>query len=430
MRADGGERLPLRTEYFPGWQVAALRNGAPYGDTALYFNGYAYHGHRHMDTLGISYFALHKEMASDRGYIWDDPRNAWTKGTMSHNIVTVDRQNQLTSGRHSLLEHFAAAPELELVQASAPSAYEQCSQYRRTVALVRLPGGNSYAADIFRVTGGSEHHYGLHSNGSGFDAHDLALTPTEGMLTIGSYQWGVSDLQEARPDELWRVTWTNDDVKLDAWSASPIDRLAIGDAPGWRTYRGDQLDAPPITQIMAERSGEDLDSLFATVIAPWQGTAAPIHSVREVRPDDSGAVAMVVEMDDRTDWIISALDDEPRSYGPVQMTGRFGFISLREDGSVRALYLHEGTSLTVGGAGIALEQPRISREVTSVDGRTMTLAEPLPEGFTLKGAYVRGAGTGWEIESATEDTITVRDYPLVALEEVTIPMSAWRGAAR
>ncbi|MFW6438349.1 MAG: hypothetical protein ACOCZ7_04970, partial [Armatimonadota bacterium] len=430
MSADGADRLPLRSEYFPGWQVAALRNGEPHGDTALYFNGYAYHGHRHMDTLGISYFALGKEMASDRGYIWDDPRNAWTKGTMSHNIVTVDRQNQRTKGRHSELELFATAPEIELVQATAPSAYEQCSQYRRTVALVRLPGGNSYAADIFRVTGGGEHHYGLHSNGDGFDAGDFALAAADGMLTIGSYKWGVSNLQVAQPDGPWHVTWANDGVNLDAWSASPIDRLVVGDAPGWRTYKGDQLNAPPITQILAERSGEDLASLFATVIAPWKDERSPIVSVREVRPDESGAVAMVVEMADRTDWIISALDDARRSYGPVQMAGRFGFVSLRGDGSVRALYLHEGTSLAVGDKGVELAEARITRAVASVEDRTITLAEALPEGLTLTGAYVRGGGTGWEIENAAGNTITVREYPVIEMDEVTIAMSAWRRAER
>ncbi len=428
MSADGDARLPLRTEYWPGWQVGVLRNHEPHGDTALYFNGYAYHGHRHMDTLGISFFALGKEMASDRGYIWDDPRNAWTKGTMSHNIVTVDRQNQVTKGRHSSLELFGTAPDIELIQAAAPSAYEQCSQYRRTVALVRLPNGGCYAADIFRVTGGGEHHYGLNSSGSGFDAGELTLSPEEGMMTIGSYKWGVSNLQVAQPRGSWHVTWTNEDVKLDAWSASPIDRLLIGDAPGWRTYKGSHLDAPPITQILAERSGDDVDSIFATVIAPWMGEASPIRSVREVRPDDSGAIAVAIEVGERTDWLISALDDEPREYGPITMAGRFGYVSLHDDGSVRAMYLHEGTSLAVDGEAIELARPRITRKVVSVDDRTMTLAEPLPEGLVLQDAWVRGADTGWQVESASGDTITVREYPLIDLDEVTIAMSAWREA--
>jgi hypothetical protein len=426
MSADSAAELPLRTEYWPGWQVAALRNGDPAGQTALFFNGYAYHGHRHMDTLGMEYFALGREMASDRGYIWDDPRNAWTKGTLSHNLVTVDLQSQVTTDRTSTLELFATAPELEVIQASS-NAYEQCSQYRRTMALVQLPGDNSYAVDIFRVTGGSQHHYGLNSNGSTFSAGDLALAAEEGMITIGSLKWGLTNLRTVRPEGPWHVTWTNEDVNLDCWSASPIDRLVVGDAPGWRTYKGTELHAPPITQILAERSGEGLDSLFATVIAPWQGEASPIAGIREVRPD-SGAVAVVVEMADRTDWIISALDDEPRSYGPITMSGRLGFVSFLPDGSVRAMYLHEGTSLTAGDEAIELDEARVTRGVASLDGTTMTLAEPLPEGMIGAGAYLRGAGTGWEIERAEGSTIEVREYPLIPLEDVTIAMSAWRGA--
>jgi len=334
---------------------------------------------------------------------------------------------QRTKGRHSTLELFATAPELELVQSSA-NAYEQCSQYRRTVALVQLPGGNSYAVDVFRVTGGGRHDYGLNSNGATFSAGDLALSPEDGLITIGSLKWGVSNLKIAEPTGPWHVTWTNEDVNLDAWSASPIDRLVIGDAPGWRTYKGTELNAPPITQILAERSGEDLDSLFATVMAPWQGEQSPIVSVREVRPDDSGAVAVVVEMADRTDWIISALDDEPRTYGPVTMTGRCGFVSLHTDDSVRAMYLHEGTSLSVGDESVELAEARVTRQVASIDDRTITLTEPLPEDLMAEGAYVRGAGTGWEIESAEGSTLTVREYPLIPLEDVTIAMSAWREA--
>jgi len=147
-----------------------------------------------------------------------------------------------------------------------------------------------------------------------------------------------------------------------------------------------------------------------------------------VRPDDSGAVAVVVEMADRTDWIISALDDEPRSYGPITMSGRFGFVSFSADGSVRAMYLNEGTSLTVGDEAIELPEARVTRRVASVDGTTMTLAEPLPETIVGAGAYVNGGGTGWEIARAEGSTVEVREYPLIPMEDVTIPMSAWRGA--
>ncbi len=155
--------LPLRSEWFPGWQVGVLR-GSPDADrTALYFNGYAFGGHRHHDTLGIAYEAFGKELASDRGYIWDDPRNAWTKSTLAHNMVTVDGEDQ-NEGCHSTLDFYAIAPGIEIVQASA-NAYRQCDEYRRTTALIDAGNGNTYTVDIFRVRGGTHHWYSLNCNG-------------------------------------------------------------------------------------------------------------------------------------------------------------------------------------------------------------------------------------------------------------------------
>lgn len=420
---EGESSLPLHTEWFPGWHVAVLRNGHPHGRNALYLNGYEMHGHRHYDTLGITYFALGREMASDRGYIWDDPRNAWTRSTYSHNLVTVDAQNQISRDRHSTLELFAAAAGVEVVQASA-NAYEQCSQYRRTCALVQLPGDESYAVDIFRVTGGDLHQWCLNSNGDRFGLHGLELTPQDGKIS-----W-MENLRVARPADTWHATWHHGGVKLDAWMPTPIDRLIVADAPGWRTYKGYDLNAPPITQVLAERAGEGLDSTFTAVLAPWEGESSPIGSVREVHPEgeESGAVAVVVEREGRTDWIISALDDQPRTYGPVEMAGRFGFVSFAADGAVRAMYLLEGTRLNAGDEGIELPQARIECAVASVDGRTVELAEPLPADLDLAGAYLMDGSTGWEIESAQGRTITVRDYPVQACQRVTVSMSAWRGA--
>ena len=426
LTSTGDGALPLRSEYFPGWQVAVLRNGDPHGRNALYLNGNAYHGHRHEDTLGLIYFALGQEMASDRGYIWDAPRNGWTRSTLAHNLVTVDGQNQQRQGRTSTVELFGAAPGIEVVQSSA-NAYEQCSQYRRTVALVQLPGDNSYAVDIFRVTGGNLHQWTLNSNGSDFTLHDQPLTAEEGVITIGSLRWGLENLRVARPQTPWRGTWTNEHVRLDVLMPSPADRVVVADAPGWRSYRGDQLHAPPITQVLAERSGEALDSVFAAVLAPWEGEASPIISVREVRPDDSGAVAVVVEVADRTDWLLSALDDQPRSYEGIEMTGRLGFVSFDAAGALRAMYLHEGTLLRAGDEAIELAEARVECAVTAVDGLTLTLAQPVPADLTLPGAHLLGAGTGWEIARAEGRSISVRDYPLVPLESVTVAMSAWRG---
>jgi len=102
-------------------------------------------------------------------------------------------------------------------------------------------------------------------------------------------------------------------------------------------------------------------------------------------------------------------------------------VSLNADGGVRAMHLVDGASLRVNGDGLALDEPRTVRAVSDVAGRTITLAEPLPEGLDLAGAWLLAGGTGYEIESASGLTITVREYPVQPCEQVVIPMSAWRG---
>ena len=103
--------------------------------------------------LSISYIAHGVEAATDRGYIWDDHRNAWSKGTFSHNLVAVDGITQNSKKRTSKLELFGASPGIEVVSVSA-KAYEQCDLYERTTALVKISGEQTFAVDFFRVGGG------------------------------------------------------------------------------------------------------------------------------------------------------------------------------------------------------------------------------------------------------------------------------------
>lgn len=417
-RAEDQAQLPLRTEYFPGWQVAVLRNGNPEGHTAFYFNGYAYHGHRHMDTLGIIYFAYGQELASDRGYIWDDPRNSWTKSTLAHNLVAVDGANQIGAGRHSTLELFATAPGLEVTQSSA-NAYEQCTQYRRTCALVALPDGGSYAADFFRVTGGKLHQYCFN-----VDTGDFTLTGASLELAPDQIKW-LSNLRQCTPTGPWRATWNKQEVRMDLWMPCDLDRLVVADAPGWRSYKGTELHAPPIAQILAERRGEVLDSCFTAVMSPYPEDLRQVDWVQQIVPEDAEgqAVALVVHLQDgRTDYLISALDDELRRYGPVELAGRFGFVSLDAEGAVRAATLVDGTVLRCGETSLELAQPRLTRTVMAIRGRTITLDQPVEAGENLVGAYLLAGGTGYEIEQVQGTRITVREYDVQPCTEIIIPL--------
>ncbi|MHB8902608.1 MAG: heparinase II/III domain-containing protein, partial [Thermoguttaceae bacterium] len=409
-KASSGESatssLPIRTEYFPGWQVGVLRSGNDSSQTAFYFNGYCDHGHRHYDTLGLVYHAFNQELASDRGYIWDDPRNAWTKSTLAHNLVTVDGHNQDAKGRHSRLELFGVSPAAEVIQASA-DAYAACSEYRRTCVLVRLPDGGNYVVDLFRVEGGKVHQYGLNCNGRFLGLQGVEAAPLQEEI-----RWLANLRAAPKPPELWNAAWECEGKRLQLWMAGSLDRIVVADAPGWRSYRGDQLSAPPITQILAERraAGKDsLQSTYAAVICPFQGEASPIRSVRLVAAESGTEQAMAVAIgrEGATDYVVSCLDDEPHQFGPVRMAGRFGMATIDDSGRLMRAYLLEGTELSVGDRKLTAPSPRLTRKIIRVDDRQLELDEPLPAAMARPGRYFLTGQTGFEIESTEGNRLTV-----------------------
>jgi hypothetical protein len=362
-------------------------------------------------------------MASDRGYIWDDPRNAWTSSTLAHNLVTVDGGNQNGKSCHSTLELFGRAPGVEVVQASA-NAYEQCSEYRRTCALVQIPGGGTYVVDFFRVQGGQRHQYSLNGNGP-----LIRLTGPEPQPLDEEIRW-LSNLRAATPPEPFTATWEYHGVRLDATVLNPIDRLLVADAPGWRSDRGSELNAPPIPQILAERtSAETARSQYAVVLVPYPGEQSPVKSARLLENDEkSGTLAVAVELAGRTDYVISALDQEARTCGPITLAGHFGFASVDSEGELLQAYLLDGTELRCGAAQLSLPPGQVPLPVASVEGRTFHLKDAVPADLPLAGACLLAGETGYEIESAAAKSITVRDYPALECDTVRILHSAWLGA--
>lgn len=426
MTAEAQAELPLHTEWFPGWRVGVLRGGQPQGGTALYLNGYQYHGHRHYDSLGLIYYAYGKEIASDRGYIWDDPRNAWTKSTLSHNLVTVDGQSQQSKGQlGSSLDFFGEGPGLEVIQAHNDTAYAQCEKYQRTMALVQRGNEETYAVDFFRVNGGKLQRYGFQCNG---ELVDLSCTAPE---AVGDEIKWLSNLRASFVDEPFTVTWQDGDTKMDLTVVSPVDRLLVADAPGWRSDSGSDLHAPPIQQIFAERVARDgvegVSSNYAAVMAPYVGEKSPVKSARLIvseRHPDSQAV--VVELDGHTDYIMSAAAaDEVNEFGPVTLRGQFGFVSVDANGKVLKAYVLNGTGVSCGEVELELPSANVTLAVKAVEGNTFKLAESLPEGLAATGCYLLAGTTGFEIETMDESSITVRDYPAIECDEVTVLNSAW-----
>ncbi|MCE2440189.1 MAG: heparinase II/III family protein [Candidatus Latescibacteria bacterium] len=439
--------LPLRSEWFPGWHVGVLRGARKAQDTALFLNGNEHQwtvqtGHRQQDVLSLSIYAYGEELASDRGYfsgsrqLLPDGRSgqAWTKSSFSHNLVVVDEEEQATRACGTNLELFGQAPGIEVVQASGVNVYPQCEAYRRTCVMVTAPGGGVYIVDLFRVKGGRIHQYAFHCNGSPIASHSTKPAPQP---TEVSEAWGtwLENPHGISPEKSTTFAWQFRNVNLDLTLLNIPDRVVVADAPGWRVSTTEELAKPAIRQILAEnRAGDEnevLASRYAAVIAPYRSEGSPVKGAQLLLDDaHSGALAVQVKLKGRTDYIGSTLDQTERRIGPVAAAGEFAFVSVDDRGEVVRGYLLNGTVLTCGDLQISLSEAANTLAVRSVDGRTYHLTEQLEDPEAVLGAYMLAGDapqTGFEIESATEDAITVRDYPAIPTETVTILNSRWAG---
>ena len=445
LQAEGPAALPLRSEWFPGWHVGVLRGGRVSNDTAFYLNGNEHHwtlqtGHRQRDVLSLSYYAYGEELASDRGYfsgsrqLLPDGRSgqSWTSSTLSHNLVVVDEEDQETRACGSNLELFGVALGVEVVQASGVNVYPQCEVYRRTCALIQAPGEQMYVVDLFRVRGGRTHQYCFHCNGSpaGMKPAEPAPQPV-GMAEA----WGtwLDDPQAVASEGPCTFSWRFREVGLDLVLLNTSDRIVLADAPGWRVGNPAELAKPPVRQVLAEcratTPDEDLSTQYAALIVPYLVEGSPVIAAKVLEDDpDTGVLAIEVQLHGRTDYIVSSLDQRQRQYGPVSVTGQFAVVSVDDRGRAIQGYLLNGTRLVCGDLEIDLPEPNTVLKVESVTDRTFHVDQPLPDPAAVPGSYLlagEAPRTGYEVVSAGRDSITVRDYPAVASDEVTVLNSGW-----
>ena len=162
-RAESALPTPA-TRLMDGYGMALLCNERNTLGLSMYY-GYR-GGHSHFDTLGFDLYANGRKMMPDLGY--PDFMNGfvsgiftWSKNTISHNCVMIDRQRQTGNGPGRATV-FAATGGVHAVEVSAPSAYPGCEDYRRGLVLVETGADTGYVVDVFRVAGGKEHHYSVH----------------------------------------------------------------------------------------------------------------------------------------------------------------------------------------------------------------------------------------------------------------------------
>ncbi|MBQ2741894.1 MAG: Ig-like domain-containing protein, partial [Oscillospiraceae bacterium] len=364
-----GEYNYDKSSLLSGYGFGVLRDGTLHkSDTSvgirdtqrdfwMYFGGAR--SHTHADRLGLGIEAYGLPLTTDLGYpetAGTDPnRNQWQSATISHNTVVVNEKSQDTTKYSGVPLHFDTKDtRVKVMDVDASVVYATADEYRRTIVMVDYDDEISYGIDFFKILGGNDHLYSFHA----FSDEDPEVSDNINLKTqvTGSYA-GVSVMYGEDPwssvgnaDVVLKYpvgyTWL-DDVKrannpgtgeffvdfkikdfwkqsrnakqdihlrmtmVNDWAADEVS-LVNGRVPRKVITLSAGIDS--LEYMLVRRKGRDLNTLFTTVMEPYDGSRyiksienVPVSVVSGTPGKTDAAKAVKVELiDGRIDYIVYA----------------------------------------------------------------------------------------------------------------------------
>ncbi|MBQ3054809.1 MAG: Ig-like domain-containing protein, partial [Oscillospiraceae bacterium] len=339
-------------------------------------------GHGHSNALDLSMYAYGINVMPAFGY----PTNTsgigstqnWERATISHNTVQVNGVQQDRSWNQTNGDplHFDDSGRVKLIDARKEDAYplDGVSEYRRTAIMVEVNDEDAYTVDLFRVIGGNEHLYSFHSQSNTVTDY-TGLSPV--YQKMGTYAgpnvpFGPGNLasgydsfydvyRTVRPENKYSLTFKVEDfrnvlsegrdlyLRVTQLNDFTLDDVSFASAVPPNTHDNTR----EIKYLLARRNGKDLDSLFTTVIEPYDKTPL-IDDVTAVTVTDRAGnevkkdvrALKVTLKNGRVDYIVYAADNTVRYRidDKFDFIGFVGVISYRDDVAIYR-YLHDGTML-------------------------------------------------------------------------------------
>ncbi len=428
--------LDLPEILFPAWMTAVLRHGSEPDATVLALPFNPPGGHRQADNLSLYYVDCGQTVLGELGYVGDSPMNAWVRGTtLSHNLVIVDDQEQRFQAegqeRKPGLRFMATSPRVSVVEASS-KVYPQCTGYRRLVALIKGPGAQTVALDLFRVRGGNKHAYRLFSelaasdsDNGGLEFTNLAMPPEPPLPNFGSsidreHIFGLRDTRRVEhPPPSWQAVWKQTDRQYRLHMLSQVNAVEASNGPGQETL--EQIGRR-VRFLDAVNTGKDLSSTFVVLHEPsGPQQAMPVQNALCLAvPEQAGpdAVAVCIESDWGTCWVFSDVEGEVEIDG-IRFQGTFGVYGRTPQN--RSWYFTIGAStLQHGESGFAHQPAAWSGRVvgqTEIELQSDTPAPdgwpPLPKGAaTWVAVDTESYRTGFPVATVQDNRIGVERFPL------------------
>lgn len=396
------------TNFFGQKGLAFLRSGRDVDAQAALVRFGPSLNHGHYDDLNLNYYGLGYELTYDLGYGLGSTHTqvGWGKATASHNTVLVDEVNQgpddRQDGSGGSLFLSAGLPGLQLADCSAEGTYAShgVTEYRRLTALVGS-GRETYLLDLFRVKGGKQHDYMMHSQSQDVDFGGVTLSaPEEGSLAGKDLAWGDKQLndgdlagfpnkpywnpppgngfgflmnpQRATAPTNCTATWKlpgNHDPRLRMTLLSePNTELVTAWAPGIYPEKtgayGNRAGLPKARWVMARRQGEaPLTSTFISVLEPYSKPLPPRGREADELVQGASVTAGELKPLPAYNTILfkaTGPQDELRVTVPVEQAGQYvvhvglygspnyGTVQVKLDGQVLSPLVNEHNETAAG----------------------------------------------------------------------------------
>ncbi|MDP6114799.1 MAG: heparinase II/III family protein [Planctomycetota bacterium] len=341
-KQDDGLNLP--EVLYPDWMTAILRHGEGTHSTLLAMPFSPAGGHRHYDNLSLLYEDRGETILGDHGYLAEAPIQKWIKSTFSHNLVIVDDQLQTfrsDSRRRPAFHMMATSPHLSVVEASS-DVYEQCTEYRRLVALFKGPDAETFALDIFKVRGGSKHDWRLFSEIGSSDAGSDGAREFNSLNLKNEKRLKKStethlhpvtpDLYETRadpdPPASWQSIWKQKNRSYRLWMLSQSDAVAASFGPAQQTWEqlGRMVRYVDVINLSRDE-GDDIESTFIAIHEPsGRRGRMPIYSVELLNvPASAGKNAIALKINSRWgEYLVFAEFNREAEVEGVRFKGHFG----------------------------------------------------------------------------------------------------------
>ncbi len=362
-----------RSSMLTGYGLGILRGGSLYKSTGtdvlrdtqrdfwIYFGGSSSHNNEDALSLGVEAYGI--GMTSDLGYpeaTGSDPnRYQWQNPTISHNTVVVDEMSSLKGVEpHKPVHYDGKETRVKVIDVDGSTAYTQTDEYQRTVVMVDYDAEVSYGIDFFKVRGGDDHLYSFHTNSikNPETSENLTFKQQVGGTYAGptvpfgedpytnpssqytllkyplGYTWlfdiyradnpGVSDFwldyeikdfrklsRNGNMDTHLRMTMVND---------FEVDEVSLANGMPPRTP-GNLAVIDHFEYMLIRRKGKDLNTLFTTVIEPYNGEryirditdvdiAVSADSAKQPGEYDVAKAVKVEFENDRIDYVVYTQD--------------------------------------------------------------------------------------------------------------------------